>query len=141
MSNSRRSYTVRSSTIFVAEGDRTEVFRSMEDVPLDTRERLLKSTSGAGAATIFIANKGGRRELARRLKGLPSRIRTRMEPPTEAKAEAVQAASPVTPAPAPAPMETPKFATGFNQFRPAARQILLVAASAGLLVWLLAGLK
>jgi hypothetical protein len=139
MSNSRRSYTVRSSTIFVAEGDRTEVFRSMDDVPADTRERLLKSTSGAGAATIFIANKGGRRELARRLKGLPSRIRTRMEPPNEPKAEAPKAAAPVTP-PAPA-MEPPKFATGDGQWRPVARQILLVAASAGLLVWLLAGLK
>ncbi len=139
MSNSRRSYTVRSSTIFVAEGDRTEVFRSMDDVPVDTRERLLKSTSGAGAATIFIANKGGRRELARRLKGLPSRIRTRMEPPNEPKAEAPKVAPPVTPT-AP-PTEPPQFATGYAQWRPVARQILLVAASAGLLVWLLAGLK
>lgn len=126
---------MRSSTIFVAEGDRTEVFRSMDEVPAEARERLLKSTSGAGAATIFIANKGGRRELARRLKGLPSRIRTRMEPPSEAKAEAPKIAPPAV-----AP-EPPKFISEIGQFRPAFRQILLVTASAGLLVWLLAGLK
>ncbi|MCX6590183.1 MAG: hypothetical protein NTZ56_01535 [Acidobacteria bacterium] len=107
----------------------------MDEVPVATRERLLKSTSGAGAATIFIANKGGRRELARRLKGLPSRIRTRMEPPVEAKAEVPKIAPP-TVAPEP-PKSTPEI----SQFRPAFRQILLVAASAGLLVWLLAGLK
>ena len=136
---SKRSYTVRSSTIFVAEGDRTEVFRSMDDVPLDTRERLLRSTTGAGAATIFIANKGGRRELARRLKGLPSRIRTRMEPPTEAKAQPVAEPAPVA-VPTALP-EPPQFRTSASPFRPLARQILLVAASAGLLVWLLAGLK
>lgn len=83
---SERKYTFRCSTVFVSEGDDTFVFRSLEEMPSSLRQKVL---SGArdGAATIFIANRGGRDELARRLRGLPSRVRTRLERNVAQRAE------------------------------------------------------
>lgn len=53
------------STIFIAAGDRIQVFHSLEEVPEELRERLLETTRGAGAATILIADQRGREEILR----------------------------------------------------------------------------
>jgi len=53
------------STIFVAAGDRIQVFHSLEQVPDTLHRKLLESTRGPGAATILIADERGREEILR----------------------------------------------------------------------------
>ncbi len=64
--------TVKTSTIFVSVGDQTRVYRSMGDVPPPLRKKLEESTSGINAATILIADKRGREEIVRAIRGLPT---------------------------------------------------------------------
>jgi len=52
--------TVRTSVILVAVDNRIEAYASLEDVPVELRERLIESTSGDDAATILIADRKGR---------------------------------------------------------------------------------
>ena len=70
--------TARSSTIFIATGEATRVYRSVREVPPELRRRLEKSTSGTNSATILIADKRGREELGRALQGLPSEVQSRL---------------------------------------------------------------
>lgn len=64
-----------SAVLIAAEG--TEMlYRSMDEVPDPLRTKLLKSTNSPNSATILIADRRGRKELAkamRRLPGSPSR--------------------------------------------------------------------
>jgi superfamily II DNA helicase RecQ len=69
--------TVKSSTIFISTGDRIQVFRSMEEVPGPLRKKLLESTTGLNSATILIADRRGREEIARALRGENTGIRAR----------------------------------------------------------------
>ena len=64
--------TVKSSTIFVSVGDETKVYRSLGEVPPTLRKKLEQSTSGLNAATILIADKNGREEIVRAIRGLPT---------------------------------------------------------------------
>src|SRR2546421_8294202 len=64
----------RSSTIFIATGNATHVYRSMADVPPPLRRKLQSSTKGMNSATILIADKRGREELVRALQGQPSEV-------------------------------------------------------------------
>ena len=59
--------TTRSATIFIASGEETKVYRSVEEVPPDLRRRLLETTRSVNSATILIADKRGREELLRAL--------------------------------------------------------------------------
>jgi hypothetical protein len=52
--------TVRTSVILVAVDNRIEAYASLEDVPVELREKLIESTSGDDAATILIADRKGR---------------------------------------------------------------------------------
>jgi hypothetical protein len=70
--------TARTSTIFIATGDRTRVYRSVEDVPVPLRKKLLDCTRGMNSATILIADKRGREELVRALQGRPSEVQCRL---------------------------------------------------------------
>jgi hypothetical protein len=71
--------TARTSTIFIATSDdTTKVYRSVEDVPLPLRQKLLKCTRGMNSATILIADKQGREELVRALQGRPSEVQCRL---------------------------------------------------------------
>jgi hypothetical protein len=119
--------TFRCSTIFVSEGSETHVFRSFGEMPTHMRRRISARTRGGASATIFIANHGGREELAKRLRGMPSRVETRLE-------EAV----PPEPKPARSP-EPPSFSslTIGGGMPVMVRQALMVASGAALLVWLL----
>ena len=69
--------TVKSSTIFISVGDKTQVFRSVEDVPPRLRKKLEQSTNGINSATILIADRRGREEIVRAIRGLPSGVRSR----------------------------------------------------------------
>src|SRR5258708_724387 len=69
--------TVKSSTIFIAIGDKTQIFRSVNDVPPRLRKKLEQSTNGINSATILIADRRGRDEIVRAIRGLPSGVRSR----------------------------------------------------------------
>jgi hypothetical protein len=70
--------TAKSSTIFIATGEATRVYRSVRDIPPALRRRLEESTNGTNSATILIADKRGREELVRVLQGLPSDVQSRL---------------------------------------------------------------
>ena len=70
--------TARTSTIFIATNDNTRVYRSVEDVPLPLRQKLLECTRGMNSATILIADKQGREELVRALQGRPTEVQCRL---------------------------------------------------------------
>ena len=58
-------HTLKTSTIYIAVGDEVKVYRSVDEVPRRLRRKLLESTSSANSATILIADRRGRQELAR----------------------------------------------------------------------------
>ncbi len=70
--------TVKTSTIFIAKGDRTRVYRSVNEIPQQLRKELEQSTNGFNSATILIADRRGRQEILRALQGMPSGLRTRL---------------------------------------------------------------
>jgi hypothetical protein len=70
--------TVKTSTIFIAKGKRSRVYHSVQEVPQGLRKELEESTNGFNSATILIADRRGRQELVRALKGMPSGLRTRL---------------------------------------------------------------
>jgi hypothetical protein len=70
--------TAKSSTIFVATGDKTLVYHSLEQVPPELRRKLKESTGGMNSATILIADKRGRQELVRALQGQSSHVQCRL---------------------------------------------------------------
>jgi hypothetical protein len=59
--------TQKCSTILIAMGEETRVFRSVDEIPPELREKLLESTRGMNSATILIADRGGREEILRAL--------------------------------------------------------------------------
>lgn len=70
--------TAKSSTIFIAIGPETRVYRSVDDVPPQLRRRLVESTHGMNSATILIADKRGRAELVRALQGRSNEVQCRL---------------------------------------------------------------
>jgi hypothetical protein len=69
--------TLKSSTIFISVGAKTKVYRSVDDVPPKLRKKLEQSTNGINSATILIADRRGREEIMRAIRGLPSNVRSR----------------------------------------------------------------
>src|SRR5437588_6671643 len=115
--------TVKSSTIFISVGGRTQVYRSVEDVPPQLRKRLEQSTNGINSATILIADRRGREEIVRAIRGLPSNVRSRLSSTLRNEAE---------------PM--PKRLASPREFWRNWAEILLPSAL-GLIVWLLFSMK
>src|SRR5271156_1022786 len=70
--------TVKTSTIFIAKGGRTQVFRSVNEVPPRLRKELEESTNSFNSATILIADRRGREEILRALNDMPSGLRWRL---------------------------------------------------------------
>jgi len=70
--------TLKSSTIFISVGNKTEVYRSVEDVPPTLRKKLEQSTNSINSATILIADRKGKEEIVRAIRGLPSGLRSRI---------------------------------------------------------------
>ena len=61
----------QSSTVLISAGGTEQIYRSVEDVPDSLRHRLLKSTNSPNSATILIADRRGRQEIAKAMRNLP----------------------------------------------------------------------
>jgi hypothetical protein len=64
--------------VLISSGGKERMFRSVEEVPPPLRTRLLKSTNGANSATILIADRRGRREIASAMRNLPGTAQRRL---------------------------------------------------------------
>lgn len=115
--------TVKSSTIFISVGGKTQVYRSVEDVPPHLRKRLEQSTNGINSATILIADRRGREEIVRAIRGFPSSVRSRLSSTlggeTEPRLER--------------PQKAPEFWQNWAE--------MLMPSAIGIVVWLLFSLR
>lgn len=116
--------TVKTSTIFISVGDETKVYRSVNDVPLRLRRKLEQSTNGINSATILIADRRGREEIVKAIRGLPSSVQSRLAPPVPAE---------------PAQSKAAKAAAARAMLRSWAE--FLLPGAIGFVVWLLFSLK
>lgn len=69
---------VKSSTILISAGGTQAVYRSVEDVPPALRDRLLETTNSLNSATIIIADRRGRKEIAKAIRNLPLAAQRRL---------------------------------------------------------------
>jgi hypothetical protein len=72
-----KSRILKTTVVLVATEENTQVFRSVESVPVNVRNRMLATANRGNSATILIADRQGRRELARAAQGLPSPVKLR----------------------------------------------------------------
>jgi len=72
------SGTFQVSTVLISARGSERVYRSVDDVPAGLRTRLLKSTNSANSATILIADRRGRKEIARAMRKLPGPAQRRL---------------------------------------------------------------
>jgi hypothetical protein len=80
--------SITTSAILIATGkSRICVYRSVNDVPPQLRPALSHSTNGLNSATIVIADRGGREELARAAQGLPAELPSKVAGLFRPKAE------------------------------------------------------
>ena len=68
----------QTSTVLISADGNDLVYRSVDEVPAGLRTRLLKSTNGNNSATILIADRRGRKEIARAMKKLPGPAQRRL---------------------------------------------------------------
>jgi hypothetical protein len=61
----------QTSTVLISASGADMLYRSMDDVPDPLRAKLLQTTNSANSATILIADRRGREEIARVMRNLP----------------------------------------------------------------------
>jgi hypothetical protein len=84
----------QSSTVMISAEGADRVYRSVDEVPQALRTRLLKSTNGANSATILIADRRGRKEIAKAMRNLPAHAQRRLMQSILASADGVAWLSP-----------------------------------------------
>lgn len=83
---------LKTSTILISRGARSDFYRSIEEVPAPLRSQLLATTNGANSATILIADRKGREEIAKAVRRLPVKPAVRPTPRRPAPAALRRAA-------------------------------------------------
>ncbi len=73
-----QSGVLKTSTILISSGKVDAVYRSVKEIPVPLRKRLLKSTNGLNSATILIADRRGRQEISKAIRNLPSNLQQRL---------------------------------------------------------------
>jgi uncharacterized protein YbaR (Trm112 family) len=68
----------QTSTVLISTERADRVYRSVDEVPLRLRNRLLKTTNGANSATILIADRKGRKEIDKAMRKLPANQQRRL---------------------------------------------------------------
>jgi hypothetical protein len=68
----------QTSTVLISSGGADLVYRSVQEVPQPLRHKLLKSTNSSNSATILIADRRGRQEIARAMRSLPGPVQRRL---------------------------------------------------------------
>jgi len=86
-----KSGVMKSSTILISAGETDAVYRSVKEVPAPLRRKLLKSTNGLNSATILIADRRGREEIARAIQNLPTSLQRRFLRPFREEPDGVRA--------------------------------------------------
>lgn len=76
--NPENSGVFQTSTVLISSGGADLVYGSVEEVPAGLRSRLMKSTNGSNSATILIADRRGRQEIARAMRNLPGPTQRRL---------------------------------------------------------------
>lgn len=71
------SGVMKTSTILIASGKTERAYRSLDEIPIRLRKRLLRCTRGLNSATILIADRRGREELAKAVRKLPPSVQDR----------------------------------------------------------------
>ena len=72
------SGVVKTASILISSGDAQGVYRSVEELPEPLRAKFTVATQGINSATILIADKRGREEIARALRKLPASAQRRL---------------------------------------------------------------
>jgi hypothetical protein len=83
--------TLRTSTILIAVDGKMRLFRNRQEMPARLRERMRKALQSNDASTLLIADRRGRTEILKLLRGEPSALkpsnhgplRARMDPPAK----------------------------------------------------------
>jgi hypothetical protein len=76
--NPAASGLFQTSTVLISAEGADMVYRSVDEVPAQLRTKLLKSTNGANSATILIADRKGRKEIAKAMRNLPGPAQRRL---------------------------------------------------------------
>ncbi len=76
--NRKSSGLFQTSVVLISAGRSDWVYRTVEEVPANLRNKLLRSTNGANSATILIADRRGRREVAKAMRAAPGPARRRL---------------------------------------------------------------
>ncbi len=69
--NPEVSGVVQTSIVVISAGGEDLVYRTVDEVPARLRNKLLRSTNGSNSATILIADRRGRKQVAKALRSLP----------------------------------------------------------------------
>lgn len=72
------SGAVKRSLVLISTGKTKAVYGSVDEVPEPLRRQLLKSTGGLNSATLLIADRRGRDQIARAIKSLPEAMQGRL---------------------------------------------------------------
>jgi hypothetical protein len=76
--NRESSGVFQTSVVVISAGGSDSIYRTVEEVPTGLRNQLIRSTNGANSATILIADRRGRREVAKAMRGFPGPARRRL---------------------------------------------------------------
>lgn len=76
--NPETSGVMQTSVVLISAGGEDMIYRTVDDVPSRLRTQLLRSTNGANSATILIADRRGRKQVAKALRSIPGPAQRRL---------------------------------------------------------------